>query len=203
MRAPIDLLVLGVLALAVYTAATSRLAARIGACSLQGALLAGLSVFVGRGRGVLPTATAASAIFLLKAVIIPLFLRRAVRRSGVRREAAPAVSLHGPLVAVAALTGLAFWLGGRMLLPAPLASAIGVRVGLATLLVGLYMAISARTELAQVIGYLIAENGVFVCGQILLGGVPLVIELGVLLDVLVAGMLMTVLFVLARQEERP
>jgi hydrogenase-4 component E len=74
-------------------------------------------------------------------------------------------------------------------------------VGLATVLVGLFMAIRTHTELAQVIGYLITENGVFVIGQVLLGGVPLAIELGVLLDVLVAGMLMAVLFVLGRRDE--
>jgi hydrogenase-4 component E len=201
MTSHIDLLLICVLSLSIYTAGTSRLAARIGACALQGALLAGLAVMVGRGRSAWAVGLAAAAIFLLKAVLIPLFLRRAIRRSGVRREVEPFVSLHGSLLAAAALAGLAFWLGGRMQLPAHAVSSLGVRVGLATLLVGLFMTIRAHTELAQVIGYLVAENGVFVVGQILLGGVPLVIELGVLLDVLVAGMLMAVLFVLARRDQ--
>jgi hydrogenase-4 component E len=201
--APLDLILLGVLALALYTAATSRIPARIAACALQGALLGGLALIVGRDRGLVPAALAASAIALLKGVLIPLFLRRAVRRSGVRREVGAQVSLHASLLVAAALAGLAFWVGGRMVLPGNLASTLGVPVGLSTLLVGLFMTIRARTELAQVVGYLVAENGVFVIGQILLGGVPLVIELGVLLDVLVAGMLMAVLFVMAHQEDRP
>jgi hydrogenase-4 component E len=197
----IDVLLLCVLSLSVYTAATSRLPARIGACALQGALLAGLAIIVGQGRGAWGVGLAASTIFLLKAVLIPVFLRRAIRRSGVRREVEPFVSLHGPLLAAAALAGLAFWLGGRMQLPAHMISSLGVRVGLATVLIGLFMTIRAHTELAQVIGYLVIENGVFVIGQVLIGHVPLVIELGVLLDVLVAGMLMAVLFVLARRED--
>jgi hydrogenase-4 component E len=201
MSSNIDLLLICVLSLSIYTAATSRLPARIGACALQGALLAALAVMVGHGRSAWGVALAAATIFLLKAVLIPLFLRRAIRRSGVRREVEPFVSLHGSLLAAAALAGLAFWLGGRMQLPAHAVSSLGARVGLATLLIGLFMSIRAHTELAQVIGYLVIENGVFVIGQILLGGVPLVIELGVLLDVLVAGMLMAVLFVLARRED--
>jgi hydrogenase-4 component E len=196
-----DLLLLGVLSLSIYTAATSRLPARIGACALQGALLAGLAVIVGRGRSTVAVGLAAATIFLLKAVLIPLFLRRAIRRSGVRREVDPFVSLHRSLLVAAALAGLAFWLGGGMQLPAHVISPLGIRVGLATLFVGLFMSIRAHTELAQVIGYLVTENGVFVVGQVLLGGVPLVIELGVLLDVLVACMLMSVLFVLSRREE--
>jgi hydrogenase-4 component E len=201
MAGHLDILLLGLLALATYTATTSRLPARIGACALQGALLAGLALAVGRGRGLFVVGLAASTIFVLKAVLIPLFLRRAVRRSGVRREVDPFVSLHGSLLVAASLVGLAFWLGGRMQLPEATASPLGVRVGLATILVGLFMAIRTHTELAQVIGYLVIENGVFVVGQVLLGGVPLAIELGVLLDVLVAGMLMAVLFVLSRRDE--
>jgi hydrogenase-4 component E len=128
-------------------------------------------------------------------------LRRAIQRSGVRREVDPFVSLHGSLLVAAVLAAIAFWLGSRMQLPVSAASPFGVRVGLATILIGLFMAIRAHTELGQVIGYLVTENGVFVVGQVLLGGVPLVIELGVLLDVLVAGMLMAVLFVLSRRQE--
>jgi hydrogenase-4 component E len=200
MTAYLDALMFAVLGLSTYTAATSRLPARIGACALQGALLAVLALMVGRSRGLLPVALAASMIFLLKAILIPMYLRRAIQRSGVRREVEPFVSLHASLVVAAILAAVAFWLGSRMQLPASVASPLGVRVGLATILIGLFMAIRAHTELAQVIGYLVTENGVFVVGQVLLGGVPLVIELGVLLDVLVAGMLMAVLFVLGRKQ---
>ena len=196
----LDILLLALLVVATYTATTSRLPARIGACALQGALLAGLTLAMGRSRGLLIVGLAAATIFVLKAVLIPLFLRRAIRRTGVRREVDPFVSLHGSLLVAGALVGLAFWLGGRMQLPAAVTNPLGIRVGLSTLLVGLFMAIRTRTELAQVVGYLVIENGVFVVGQVLLGGVPLAIELGVLLDVLVAGMLMAGLVVLSHRD---
>jgi len=197
----LDVLMFGILGLSTYTAATSRLPARIGACALQGALLAALAVIVGHLRWWVPVALAATMIFVLKAILIPMYLRQAIRRSGVRREVGPFVSLHGSLLVAAMLAGIAFWLGSRMQLPANVTSPLGVQVALATILIGLFMAIRAHTELGQVIGYLVTENGVFVIGQVLLGGVPLVIELGVLLDVLVAGMLMAVLFVLGRRLE--
>lgn len=196
----IDLILLGILAAGVYTAATGRLSARVAACALQGALLAALAFVIGRHHGLLVVGLAAGAVLVFKALVIPVFLRRAVRRSGVRREAEPHVSLHVPLLIAGLLAGLAFWLGGKVPLPSAAVGTLGARVGLATLLLGLYMIIRGRTELAQVIGYLVAENGVFVFGQIVFGGVPLIIEMGVLLDVLVAGMLMTVLLV-ARHAE--
>ena len=57
-----------------------------------------------------------------------------------------------------------------MALPAVATSPLGVRVGLATLFIGLHMTIRGRTELAQVVGYLVAENGVFVIGQVVSAG---------------------------------
>ncbi len=205
MSAALSGLLLGVVGLDLYVASTSRLGARIRACALQGVLLGCVPLTT---LGPSPSlerlaqmGLAALATLLLKAVIIPLFLRRAMRATGITREVAPFVSLHLALLFCAGLVGLAFWLGATVLPPSPGVSPLGVPVGLATLLVGLYLTVGGHQELTQVVGYLVAENGVFVIGQTLLGEFPLVVELGVLLDVLVAVMLMAVLFVRVVREE--
>ena len=194
-----DLLLLAVIGLNLFIASSSRLRARIQACALQGLALAALPLVV-EGTGVLSAsgrvvhvAAAVAATLVLKAWAIPLALTRAMHRSGVRREVEPFVSLHLSLLLAAGLVGLAFWIGTAMLPRLPGVSPLGIPAGLATLLVGLYLTMSGRTALTQVIGYLVLENGVFIIGQMLLGEFPLVVELGVLLDVLVAVMLMAVL----------
>lgn len=205
MNAALSGLLLGVVGLDLYVASTSRLGARIRACALQGVLL-GCVPLTTLGPApslerLLQMGLAAAATLLLKAVIIPLFLRRAMRATGITREVEPFVSLHLALLFCTCLVGLSFWVGATVLPPSPGVSPLGVPVGLATLLVGLYLTVGGHQELTQVVGYLVAENGVFVIGQTLLGEFPLVVELGVLLDVLVAVMLMAVLFVRVAREE--
>ena len=53
--------------------------------------------------------------------------------------------------------------------------------------IGLFLIISRRSALMQVIGYLMLENGIFVFGVITVVGTPLLVELGVLLDAFVGG----------------
>jgi hydrogenase-4 component E len=204
-----DLLLLLVIGIDLFIGSTSRLGARIRAYALQGLVLAALPLAI-QGTGVLAegerivhTVLAVGATLILKAVVIPIFLLRAMRRSGVRREADPEHSLHLSLLLCGVLVGLSFWIGAVMLPPQAGSSPLGVPAGLATMLIGLFLTISGRTELTQVIGYMVLENGVFVIGQRLLGEFPLVVELGVLLDVLVAVMLMAILVVFTnRQHEQ-
>ncbi len=201
-----DLLLLLVIGIDLFIGSTGRLVARIRACALQGLVLAALPLAI-QGTGVLTggqriahTGMAVLATLLLKAVAIPALLVYAMRKSGVHRETQPETSLHLSLLMCGILVGLSFWIGAVMLPSAGAGSSpLGVPAGLATLLVGLYLTVTGRTEITQVIGYLVLENGVFVIGQRVLGEFPLVVELGVLLDVLVAVMLMAVLVVFANR----
>ena len=59
-------------------------------------------------------------------------------------------------------------------------------------LVGLFLIVSRRKAITQVLGYIVAENGIYALGVALVGGVPLLVELGVLLDVFVAVFIMSI-----------
>lgn len=193
------LIFLAVVAVDLYIVATGRLLARNTACAVQGLLLAlvplvpGPGALLAEGR-LLEVAGASAATLLMKAFLVPLFLRRALRRTGMLREVDPQVSLHLSLLLCAGLVILSFVLWPALVPEVPGASPLGVPAGIATLLIGLYLTVTARTQVTQVLGYLVAENGVFVIGLVVLGEFPLVVEMGVLLDVLVAVMLMAALF---------
>ena len=204
----VGLIFLGVVAVDLYIVATGRLLARNSACAVQGLLLAllplapGPSALSADGR-LLEVAGASIATLLMKAFLVPFFLRQALRRTGIVREVDPSVSLHLSLLLCAGLVILSFALWPALVPEVPGASPLGVPSGIATLLIGLYLTVTARTQVTQVLGYLVAENGVFVIGQVVLGEFPLVVELGVLLDVLVAVMLMATLFAADEPEEAP
>lgn len=205
-----DLLLVGIIALDVYLVSTSRLGARVRACALQG-VLHGLLPLAVSGAALLRTegglthlVFATSSTLVLKAIVIPFFMLRAVRESGTRREVEPYVSLHLSLLVAVLLVGVSFAIAAAFgpLVHGSASTSLALPAGLSTLLIGLFLAVNGKTELTQIVGYQITQNGVFVMGQTLLGEFPLLVELGVLLDVLVAVML-TGLFVVQVAAQGP
>ncbi len=195
MHAYADLLLLLVIVLDVYMVSTTRLRARVYACALQG-IIHGLLPLTLSGTSLAATRAGAIHLFLvtlgtltLKAVVIPVFMLKAVRDSGVRREAAPHVSLHWSLLIAAACVLVAFAMSASAVSFAQGPKTLALPAGLSTLLIGFFLTINGTKELTQIIGYQVTQNGVFVLGQTFLGELPMLVELGVLLDVLVAVML--------------
>src|SRR5436190_671839 len=82
-------------------------------------------------------------------------------------------------------------LGSRRLpLPQTPVSPLIVPVALFTSFVGLFIIVSRRKALTQVLGYLVLENGIYAFGVGLVQNTPMLVELGVLLDVFVAVFVM-------------
>ena len=79
-------------------------------------------------------------------------------------------------------------------LPIPLSpvSPYLLPVSTSTVLIGLLTLMTRVKAITQVIGYLVLENGVFLLGLLLVRQMPLVVELGILLDVFVGVFVMTI-----------
>jgi hydrogenase-4 component E len=175
-----------------FAVSTSRIAACIRACALQGLMLAVLPfalAFHGSTTYLVHAALISVGTLLLKVIFIPWLLVRAMRKVAIRREVEPFVSLHFSLLAGAAFVGIAFWAAEQ--LPAPRADtpALLLPVALATLFIGFLIIVSRKKAVTQVVGYVMMENGIFVFGMSLAHEMPSVVELGILLDVL-AGVLL-------------
>jgi hydrogenase-4 component E len=188
----------GVIALLVITdlllLGSSRLRSCITIAALQGAVVSLLPVLLHGDEGWVRAWSLTVGSMFLKGGVFPWLLRRVLRESGVRREVEPFVGhTLSVMVGVAALA-FAVWVDARLALPA---SATGhapllIPAGLATLLVGLFLIVSRRTAVTQVLGYLVVENGIYAVGVALVGGVPLLVELGVLMDIFVAVFIMSI-----------
>jgi len=188
----------GVIALLVITdlllLGSSRLRSCITVAALQGAVVSLLPVLLHGDEGWVRAWSLTVGSMFLKGGVFPWLLRRVLRESGVRREVEPFVGhTLSVMVGVAALA-FAVWVDARLALPA---SATGhapllIPAGLATLLVGLFLIVSRRTAVTQVLGYLVVENGIYAVGVALVGGVPLLVELGVLMDIFVAVFIMSI-----------
>jgi hydrogenase-4 component E len=164
---------------------SSHVATCIRATAISGVALAVLPVVLwGQHGQLVHVATVSVTALFIKAIAIPWMLHRVLRSAHVRRETALNVSQHAAVLLGTALAALAFYLARVLVLPKAMPSTLLVPVALTTILHGLFVLISRRLAITQVIGYLTLENGVFVFGQTLVSDMPFAVELGMLLDVL-------------------
>ncbi|MBC7543015.1 MAG: hydrogenase [Candidatus Sericytochromatia bacterium] len=142
----------------------------------------------------------AGASVILKAWLFPVMLRRAIKQARVRCEVDPYVGYNVSVVLGLGMLGLALWMGELLPLPNPVVSSLLVPAALFTMLAGLFIIISRHNALTQVLGYLVLENGVYVFGSTVVQETPFIVEVGVLLDVLVAVFVMGIMvFHIARE----
>jgi hydrogenase-4 component E len=169
---------------------SSRMAACIRTAAAQGLLLGVLTIIVQEDPLAPHILLVASMSTVLKAVVFPRLLGWALREAEVRREVEPIGGFTTSILLGVAALGVSLWLGSRLPLPVPVASDLVVPVALFTSLCGLLLILTRRKALSQVLGYLVLENGIYAFGVALALREPLVVELGVLLDVFVAVFVM-------------
>jgi hydrogenase-4 component E len=166
---------------------SSRLSACIRAIAIQGVLLGVLSLVIDDPRSVHAMALATGTV-AIKGLVLPLFLRWAMREAAVRREVEPAIGYMASLCLGSLAVGASFALANRL----PVISKIEllVPIAFATLIVGLLVLVTRSKAIIQVVGYLMLENGVYLFGLTQSSRVPFLVEIAVLLDVFVAVFVM-------------
>lgn len=169
---------------------TSRLGGCIRAVAAQGFLLGGVPLLTGGGT-LAPRALLLSAAGVgLKGIVFPWLLSRALREAKVQREVQPFLGYTASMLLGGGALGISLWAGSRLPLPPAVRSSLLVPVALATMLTGLLVVVSRSKAITQVLGYLVFENGIYAFGVGIAPDAPLLVELGVLLDVFVAVFVM-------------
>jgi hydrogenase-4 component E len=130
---------------------------------------------------------------IIKGLVLPYFLTRAMHKSKVLHEDHPFVGFTPSMIVGILCLGGSFWLASRLPYLTGTHPQMAIAVSLFNLFVGLFVIISRRKALTQVLGYLVMENGVYIFGVAFAVEVPLLVELGVLLDVLVAVFVMGIM----------
>lgn len=160
---------------------------------VQGVALAGIAVLTAAAEGHAELYVGAALFVLIKGILIPTLLVRTARVVGAGTEATPIVNPTTGMLLAAALTTVAF-LVSRPLVAGDGANLDGaVPVGIAVVLIGFLVLATRRQALAQVIGFVMVDNGIGATALLASGGLPIIIELGVLLDVLLVVLILLVL----------
>jgi hydrogenase-4 component E len=185
MSTAVDPILVLILMLNFLLLGTSRLRSAINTSAMQGALLGVLTILIHGSLEARSMAVAAAAI-AIKGLLIPSLLHRALRDAAIRREIEPYVSFVTSLVFGAVATGVAVLFADRLPLVPEHQGSLLVPASLATVLIGFLIMTTRRKAITQVVGYLVLENGIFVMGLTLHEAMPSLVEVGVLLDLLVA-----------------
>lgn len=127
---------------------------------------------------------AGCAVAALKGIAVPLYLGQVIRRIGCRRD--EGLVLAPPLLMFATLGAL-----GALLIMRPFDTEVSRIAMPATglILIGMVLMVSRRLAVSQILGFLVIENGIFFYTVSQPHSMPLLVELGVLLDILVGTML--------------
>jgi hydrogenase-4 component E len=173
--------------------ASSRLGASIRVVALQGLLLGLLPVLAHLDALTLRIIALALGSMMLKGLVFPWLLFRALREADVNREVEPYVGYNSSLLVGVLALGLSFWLSAKLPLPTVIDSKVLVAVAFFAILAGLFLIVSRKRAVNQVLGFVVLENGVFTFGVGVLEGTSFLVEAGVLLDVFVAVFVMGIM----------
>ena len=181
-----------VLSLNLFALGTSRIVTIIKVVSFQGFLL-GLMPFFIEENFVWTSALSSGVTILLKGVIIPFMLLRAMRDVRIKREIEPLIKILPSMLFGALATGFALLISRALPLAEAHSSRLLVPASLATIFSGFILLTTRAKAITQVMGYLVLENGIYIFGMLLLGTMPLVVELGVLLDLFVGVFVVSII----------
>jgi hydrogenase-4 component E len=167
--------------------------------------VAAQAVFLGIAGAVLAAATGnvdlwiiAGITIVAKAILLPWLLIRVVRRVQISREIEPVIPTHVTLTLAAGIVVLAFHLNASL---GPVRQTItgnALPVGLTLILIGVLVMATRRKALVQMVGLFASENGIFFTAMAISQGMPLIIEIGVILDVVLGALVMGILVLRVR-----
>jgi hydrogenase-4 component E len=202
---PLDLQILNTLAAILLLLSFSMLAQRrivtmVNLLATQGAILCLATVLLAWRTGENHLYLSAALTLALKVILLPWLLHRLIRRLDVYWDTetminAPSTMLIGLLVVI-----FAFGLAQPISALASTATRSTIGIAIAVILLSFLTMITRRKAMSQVVGFLSMENGLFFGAMSTTYGMPMVVELGVALDVLVAMLVLGVFFFQIREQ---
>lgn len=175
---------------------SNRLKALVEIMALQGIMVSFIPIMLEYGS----EARHGGIIFfqimiLIKGVLIPGLLYTAVKKMAIKREIEPIIGYHASLLAGLIMIMISVSLTHRLQLTLAEGRVLLLITAITTLAAGLFLMMSRRKAITQVIGYLMLENGIYLIGTALTkqSHTLYVVEFGVLLDLLVGVMIMGII----------
>ena len=161
--------------------------------SLQGAALGALVLLIGVHLRLAELLAVALLVLVLKAAVLPAVLARVVGADARSRVETPVINTTASLIVLAVLAVLAYLVSRPLQTAGSGPADAAVPVGVALVLIGFFVTATRMHAVFQLVGFLVLDNGIATVAFLMSGGVPLVVELGASLDVLLVVLVLQVL----------
>jgi hydrogenase-4 component E len=189
----VDILATGILVTAFLIVSSKSLTFYVRLFALQSILLGTLSLVIAVRYGEAHILTATALTFIVKAITIPIVLNKVIDRIRVRKEVDFSINITVSLIICGGIVILANSVAQPILQVQRAGSLFTTKVlpiSIAVMLIGLFIMISRKKAVTQIIGLLTMENGLFLSGLSITHGMPLIVEVGIFFDILVAALIM-------------
>ena len=203
MNMAVDLVLTAFLGICLMLSASSRLVHCVRLVAFQGILLGIMPLLMWNWSNAAPGMEIWGAAFvniIVKGVLLPVLLLRAMRKAGVKRELEPLAGYSWSLLIVSIAGAMALWLSRSLNIPG--VPVLAIPAAAVTVFTGLFIIISRRKALTQSLGFLAFENGIALFGAAMHLEYGFFVEMGILLDVLVLVFVMGIaVFQISREFE--
>jgi hydrogenase-4 component E len=180
--------------------AQRRVVTMVNLLALQGLLLGLATLLLAWRTGNNHLYVSASMTLALKALFLPWLLHRLIRRLGVYWDSEPLLNITATMLLGLLVVIFAFGLAQPIAALATTSTRSSIGIAVAVVLLAFLTMITRRKAMSQVVGFLSMENGLFFGAMSATYGMPMIIELGVALDVLVAMLVLGVFFFQIREQ---
>lgn len=167
--------------------------AMVYAVSLQGITLSAVGILEALSKHNLALGQVGIETLILKGFIFPYLMFKIYTNSGSKRDTEPLINTTASMVYASIFIAIPFFAIGRL----PYVSSTPITklapLGFATLLVGLFIIITRRQVISQIVGLIVFENGISLISLLILSGLPLMVEFGESFDLLLVIVVLRVL----------
>ncbi|TLY61381.1 MAG: formate hydrogenlyase [Gammaproteobacteria bacterium] len=177
-----------------------RVVTLVNLLAVQGGLLAVATLLLAWRTGQHHLYFSAALTVALKAAFLPWLLHRLIRRLEVYWDTEPLLNISGTMLMGLLIVVFAFGLAQPITQLASTTTRSAIGIAVSVILLAFLMMITRRKAMSQVVGFLSMENGLFFGAMSATYGMPMVVELGVALDVLVAMLVLGVFFFQIREQ---
>jgi hydrogenase-4 component E len=171
---------------------STRLYSCVRAFGIQSFLLACVASVVGISTGKIDLYIVALLTLIIKAAVIPYIFIYIIREIKVKREIDLYVGISPSLIIGGMLVVISYYLIRSIDVITELSS-FALSASMSLVSIGLFVMISRKKAIMQMLGILIMENGLFLGAISLTNGMPLLVELGIFFDVLIGVLIMGIL----------
>jgi hydrogenase-4 component E len=170
--------------------------------AIQSLVVSVLAVIVAAGRGIPELYALAGISVLLKVVVVPRVMLRFLRSADTEIAGSGALGVASEIIVALGLAGFGFFVVGVLRIQSPVLPATALSLSVAVILVAFVLMIVRRDVVSQAVGFFSLENGVSLASLVVAAGLPLILEVAFLFDLLVAVVVFGVLMRLHHRRTR-